>query len=91
MDPETNGPAFYQLTNVRNTVRLPVYSRLDFRGEHAFQWGSRRLVLFGEVANVMNRKNLRNTPYSVDRTGRVFGVTETTMPFIPSAGFVVEF
>jgi len=90
-DPDTNGPAFYQLTNVRNTTRLPAYSRLDVRGEHAFLWGSRRLVLFGEVANVQDHKNLRNTPYAVDRNGRVFGATETTMPVIPSAGFVIEF
>jgi len=91
MDPDTNGPTFYQLTTVRNTARLPAYSRLDVRGEHSFLWGSRRLVLFVEVANVQDRKNLRNTPYSIDRNGRAFGVTETTMPIIPSAGFVVEF
>lgn len=91
MNPETNGPTFYQLTSVRNTARLPAYSRLDVRGEHAFLWNSRRLVLFVEVANVQDRKNLRNTPYSIDRNGRAFGVTETTMPIIPSAGFVVEF
>ena len=90
-DPETNGPAFYQLTSARNTTRLPAYSRLDVRGEHSFLWGSRRLVLFVEVANVQDRKNLRNTPYSIDRNGRAFGVTEPTMPIIPSAGFVVEF
>lgn len=91
MNPDTNGPTFYQLTSVRNTARLPAYSRLDVRGEHSFLWGSRRLVLFVEVANVQDRKNLRNTPYSIDRNGRAFGVTEPTMPIIPSAGFVVEF
>ena len=48
-------------------------------------------MLFVEVANVQDRKNVRNTPYSIDRNGRAFGVTETTMPIIPSAGFVVEF
>ena len=91
IDPETNQPAYYQLTDVRNTVRLPAYSRIDARAEHAFQWGSRRLVVFVEAANLQDRKNLRNTPYSVDRSGRAFGVTETMMPIVPSAGFVVEF
>jgi hypothetical protein len=85
-------PAFYALTDRRNTLRLPVYSRLDVRADHAFLWSSgRRLVLFVEVANVFNHTNLRSTPFDVDRAGRVFNSTQTLMPIIPSAGFVVEF
>lgn len=85
-------PAFYALIDRRNTLRLPGYSRLDVRADHAFLWSSgRRLVLFVEVANVLNHTNLRNTPYRVDRAGRVFDATETLMPIVPSAGFVVEF
>jgi hypothetical protein len=91
VDPDTGGPAYYQLTSVRNTVRLRPYSRLDLRADHAFLWGSRRLVVFVEVANLQNRTNLRNTPYSVDRNGRVFGVTQSMMPIVPSAGFTIEF
>lgn len=92
VDPETGGPLYYQVTDTRNTIRLPLYSRFDVRADHAFTWTSRRLVLFVEVANVQNRTNLRNTPYGVDfRTGRAFGVTQSMMPIIPSAGFVVEF
>jgi hypothetical protein len=72
-------------------VRLRPYSRLDLRADHAFLWGSRRLVVFVEVANLQNRTNLRNTPYSVDRNGRVFGVTQSMMPIVPSAGFTIEF
>jgi hypothetical protein len=49
------------------------------------------VLLFVEVANVQNRKNLRNTPYAVERSGRAFGVTESMMPIVPSAGLVVEF
>jgi len=48
-------------------------------------------VLFVEVANVQNRRNLRNTPYTIDRSGRVFDVTGTMMPIVPSAGLTVEF
>jgi hypothetical protein len=85
-------PAFYSLTDRRNTLRLPAYSRLDVRADHAFLWSSgRRLVLFVEVANVLNQPNLRNTPYGIDRAGRVFEATETMMPIVPSAGFVIEF
>jgi hypothetical protein len=82
---------FLGLSDTRNTLRLPAYSRLDVRADRTFNWGSRRLTLFAEVANVLNHTNLRNVPYDFDRTGRVFGATESLMPIIPSAGFVIEF
>jgi len=46
---------------------------------------------FVDVANVLNRTNLRNSSYSVDRVGRVFETTESLMPIVPSGGFVFEF
>jgi hypothetical protein len=84
-------PLFYQLVESRNTLRLPVYSRLDFRLDRIFTWSKRRVTVFGEVANTLNRRNLRNVPYDVDRSGRVFDPTGTLLPILPSAGFVVEF
>jgi hypothetical protein len=86
-----NGPLFYGLSTERNTLRLPAYSRLDVRADRAFNWSGRRLVLFVDVANIVNHTNLRNTPYFVDRAGRVFGTTEELMPIVPSGGFVIEF
>ena len=84
-------PLFYGLSAERNTVRLPVYSRLDIRADRAFNWSSRRLVLFVDVGNILNRTNLRNSSYSVDRVGRVFGTTESLLPIVPSGGLVLEF
>ena len=75
----------------RNTLRLPAYSRLDVRADRAFNWSGRRLVLFVDVANVLNHTNLRNRHYFVDRAGRVFETTESLMPIVPSGGFVFEF
>ena len=49
------------------------------------------MTLFGEVANALNRDNLRNTSYDFNRTGRVFGATDTLLPIVPSVGFVIEF
>jgi hypothetical protein len=72
-------------------LRLPAYARLDLRADRAFTWSSRRLTLFVEVANALNRTNLRNVPYSVDRSGRVLGATDSMIPILPSAGFVIEF
>ena len=84
-------PLFYGLTDVRNTLRLPPYARLDVRADRTFSVAGRRMTLFAEVANALNRRNERNVPYSVDRNGRVAGVTDSLMPMVPSAGFVVEF
>ena len=84
-------PAFHAIADAKNRARLPAYARLDVRADRAFNWSGRRLVLFGEVANVLNRDNRRNTPYGVDRSGRVFEATGSLMPIVPSAGFVVEF
>lgn len=92
MVPQIDGrPLFYGLSDQRNTLRLPAYSRFDVRADRAFNWSGRRLVLFVDVANIANRTNLRNTPPFVDRVGRVFGATESLMPIVPSGGFVIEF
>jgi hypothetical protein len=92
MNPLIDGrPLFFALVSERNTLRLPAYSRLDVRADRAFNWSGRRLVLFVDVANVLNRTNVRNASYSVDRTGRVFDTTESMMPIVPSGGFVFEF
>ena len=84
-------PAFQGLVSERNTLRLPAYSRLDVRADRAFNWSGRRLVLFIDVANVLNHTNFRNSSYSIDRAGRVFETTESLMPIVPSGGFVFEF
>ena len=84
-------PLFYQLAEERNRLRLPAYTRLDIRADRTFSWASRRVILFAEVANTLNRRNVRNVPYDVDRRGRVFSPTDSLMPIVPSAGFVVEF
>ena len=84
-------PLFFGLVGQRNTLRLPAYSRLDVRADRAFNWSGRRLVLFVDVANVLNRTNARNASYFVDRAGRVFETTESLMPIVPSGGLVIEF
>lgn len=84
-------PLFYELTGERNGRRLPAYARLDVRADRSFTWASRRVTVFAEVANALNRRNVRNVPYGVDRQGRVYGPTDSLMPIVPSAGFIVEF
>ena len=84
-------PLFLGLTDSRNGLRLPAYSRLDVRMDRTFTIADRRLTLFVEVANVLSQTNLRNASYGVSLNGRVFGPTDTLMPIVPSAGFVIEF
>ncbi len=75
----------------RNTTRVPAYSRLDIRADRTFRWGPRRLTLFGEVMNVLNRDNERQIPPFVNlRTGELFPF-ESTLPIVPSIGLTVEF
>ena len=82
----------FLVTDVRNTARLPVYARLDLRANHTFTWSSRRLTLFAEVINVLNRANVRFNPPGVNVTSH-----ETTKPFntmlpiVPSVGLLIEF
>jgi len=84
-------PSFLALSTERNLLPLPPYSRLDVRADRAFTWSSRRLVAFVDIANVLNRRNVRNTSYAIDGAGRVLGRGGSLLPFIPSGGLVVEF
>jgi hypothetical protein len=84
-------PLFFGLADRRNTLRLPAYARLDLRADRAVALWGRRATLFVEVANVLNRRNERNVPYAVGRNGQLNGVTDSLLPVVPSAGFVIEF
>jgi hypothetical protein len=84
-------PLFFALTDARNMLRLPPYMRLDVRADRALTWGGRRVTLFAEVANVLNRRNERNVPYAVGPRGQLMGVTDSLLPIVPSAGLVIEF
>src|SRR4029079_3803152 len=87
---ESNGS--YRITDVRNTTRLPVYGRLDLRANRAFNWSHRRLTVFAEVINVLNRDNMRFTPPSISISTRTAGKPfDSMLPIIPSLGVLIEF
>lgn len=75
----------------RNAVRLPAYARLDLRAARTFLWASRRVTLFAEVLNALDRDNIGRTTGSIRTTGVVSGYTESLFPRIPSAGIRLEF
>jgi hypothetical protein len=76
----------------RNTVRLPQYARLDARANRTFNFDRRRLTLFVEVLNVLNRANIGPSDGVIRvRTGEAIGFTEDLFPVIPSVGVLIEF
>jgi carboxypeptidase family protein/TonB-dependent receptor-like protein len=82
----------YFVGTTRNIVRIPTYARLDVRANRTFNWSSKRLTLFVEVLNVFNRDNVRyNTPVVIVRTRQAFGIFESMIPLVPSAGVLIEF
>lgn len=76
----------------RNTVRLPPYARLDVRANRSFTYAGRRLTLFVEVLNVLDRKNVGRATGRITRPGgEAVGFTEPLFPRRPSAGILIEF
>ena len=82
----------YYVSETKNDVRLPSFARLDMRVNRTFTWSSRRLTLFAEVINVLNRENVRYHPPSIDvRTLEARRLFESLLPVVPSAGVLIEF
>lgn len=76
----------------RNAARLPAYARLDLRANRTFEVRTKRLTLFAEVINVLNRRNARTRlgPTIESGTGRVVDPFEKLIPVVPSAGLLLE-
>ena len=82
----------YFLGDRRNALRLPSYARLDVRANRTFDLSRRRLTLFVEVINVLNRENVRFNPPRVSSTTRqVTRLFDSLVPVVPSAGVLLEF
>jgi hypothetical protein len=85
------GDAFF-VGSTRNDVRVPLYSRVDVRANRTFNWQSKRLTLFVEVMNLLGRDNVRFEQPGVNiRTGQAFGLFNSMIPRVPSAGILLEF
>jgi hypothetical protein len=82
----------YFISDRRNAVRLPAYARLDLRANRTFDWSRKRLTLFAEVINVLNKENVRfNPPRVATSTLQVTRLFDSLIPVIPSAGVLLEF
>ncbi len=88
---EERGGEFF-VSDQRNAVRLPRYSRLDLRANHAFNYTKRRLTLFVELINVTGHTNWGAAgDVFIQRNGGVLGYVEKLFPFLPSAGILIDF
>jgi hypothetical protein len=84
-------PGAFVLSDRRNEFRLPMYSRLDVRANRTYTWGPRRLTLFAEVMNVLNRENVRYLPPDLTREPiRIRRLYEPLIPIVPSVGVLIE-
>jgi hypothetical protein len=80
------------LSSERNDLRLPDYGRVDVRVRRRVTLPRGQLLLFGEVINVTNARNLRQVSASIDvRTAVVTRLSERQLPIIPAVGVAYEF
>jgi CarboxypepD_reg-like domain/TonB-dependent Receptor Plug Domain len=86
-------PGGYALSQVRNSLRAPVYQRTDVRLNKAYVHQKYTMTLFGEIVNLTNHRNRdfdSPGPYDVI-TGRTFPTFFSMFPILPSVGMVLEF
>ena len=84
-------PGALMLSDERNRVRLPEYARLDLSGSRTFTYKRSRLTVFVELLNALGRQNLGPGNGSIRSNLTAVGYTESLLPFVPSAGMLLEF
>jgi hypothetical protein len=89
----SNQDQAFTLSSQRNQMRVPAYSRLDFRMNKAYYFKRSKMTLFMEIDNLLNHTNVGY--FGVDTynfsTGQATLKTDKFFPILPSAGFTVEF
>jgi hypothetical protein len=86
------GPHGLAAGAARNRVRLPPYARLDVRADRRFERFGRRVTIFAEAMNVLNRANAGLAGGQIDTdTGEATGFTDGLFRRRVSAGLLVDF
>jgi hypothetical protein len=75
----------------RNEVRRPAYARLDVRASRPLTIGGRKLGVFVEILNVLNRPNLGPANGAILPSGEAAGFSETLLPRFVGAGLRFDF
>jgi hypothetical protein len=74
-------------------MRVPAYSRLDFRMNKAYYFKRSKMTLFVEGENLLNHDNVRYfglKKYDFT-TGQAWLISDKMLPILPAAGFTIEF
>jgi hypothetical protein len=82
------------LTAQRDQVRLPAYSRLDFRGNKAWSFDRFRLTLAGELLNVTDHANyffLGEDPMRIQSVSDLAAQEKKSVPILPAVSLSIEF
>ena len=85
----------YVVSDVRNAERVPAYARLDGRWDRTFAFKRRRLTVYVEATNALNRENRRQEYHGCwpGWDGRVVfnKPLHSLFPLVPSVGFLIDF
>ena len=91
-------PGYFALSNGtlvagenRNQERLPPYVRLDARLQRTFFSSRHPLILFGEVVNALNRRNLGTADGFIQPvTANAIGFSRPLLPRRASLGIEID-
>jgi len=80
------GHSAYVIEGEKNSARVPVYHRLDFKLSHELPKLPLHPYMYIEIINVYNRQNAYNLVQFEDRDGNIVTGQSTGIAFIPLIG-----
>jgi len=90
---DDSDPEAIRLSSQRNRLRVPAYSRLDFRLNKVYNYKRSRITLYAEIDNLLNHANWRY--FGIGQydfqTGQAWLICDKMLPILPFAGLTAEF
>ena len=83
-------PVYEAIPGPRNAERLPTYASLDLRVSRTFDVRRGSLMLFAEVTNALNRRNVCCIDWDIGDDG-LESSEDYWMPLLPAIGILWEF
>ena len=75
----------------KNSAHYPAYSRIDFRISKEFSLFKNPLLVYIDILNLFNKKNIVSYFYSYDSNGKPIKEPYELLPMIPSIGLSYSF
>jgi hypothetical protein len=90
---DASDPEVVTLSSQRNQLRVPAYSRLDFRLNKIYNYKRSRFTLYAEIDNLLDHGNWRF--FGIGQydfsTGQAWLIRDKMLPILPFAGVTAEF